>query len=286
MSESGARKLASTESWQKEIDASTSERVDRQCIGLSEALPPQDVLRLATEQGFSHICQRQGLEFNKELETSQNLVAAPESFFQFPVAAIFEPSRLNAKSEEKYIAVQANFNSSNQKRGILASIAKAMELKSVPQTMADDIASVADEMYTNAVYNAPFVDQKTKFNPGVSRQDVEIILDKGKEGRLILAHDDQRIMIACQDPYGSLNLDGYLTKIKATYDRGAAATMNFGPGGAGIGSYIIYNTCVSFYVGVQAGRASIIACVLPLGMSNRKRALMPKHLHWIHLEEE
>lgn len=286
MSSNGARKLNPNSPWQKEVDASTTDQVDRLCIGVTDSMQPQDVLRLATEQGFGHVIQRKGLEFDKEIKSAERLINAPESFFTFPIASIFSPDDLTAEAESKVIAAQAKFNSSHQKRDILKIFSKAMESKGVSQTMNDDITSVADEMYTNAVFNAPFVSSGSKFNPGVSRQDQEVILEVGKQGLLVLAHDEKRIMIACQDPYGSLNLDGYLGKIKATYERGAAATMNFGSGGAGIGSYIIYNTCVSFYVGVKAGRTSIICCVLPLGMSNRKRALMPKHLHWIHLEEE
>lgn len=286
MSKQPAPKIISTMPWYKEVSETTNDRADGHCIGLAENLQPQDILRLATEHGLSHIVQRQGLEFKKEIITSENLIHAPESFFEFPVASIFAPNDLSLKSEMKYVSAKANFNSSHKKRGILELFTKAMESKGVSQTVNADVISIADEMYTNAIFNAPFVHQKSSFNPGVDRNETEIVLEKGKEGVLTLAQDENRLMIACLDPFGTLNLDGYLNKIKATYDRGAAETMNFGPGGAGIGSYIIFNTCASFYVGVKAGRASIVACVLPLGLSNRKRALMPKHLHWIHLEEE
>jgi hypothetical protein len=286
MSRSAVKKLISTVPWYKEIDATSFESVDSQCIGISNSLPPQEILRLATENNFTHICQRQGLEFKKEIITSENLIHAPESFFEFPVASVFSPNDLNRKSEMKFVSATANFNSSYKKREILDMFVKVMESKGVSQTISADVVSIADEMYTNAIFNAPFVDKKSVFNPGVDRSDTEIVLPRGRDGLLVLAHDKNRLMIACQDPFGALNIDGYLSKIKSTYERGAAASMNFGPGGAGIGSYIIFNTCVSFYVGVKSGRASIVACVLPLGMSNRKRTLMPKHIHWLHLEEE
>jgi hypothetical protein len=286
MNRSAAKKLIPTAPWYKEIDANAFEAVDSRCIGISNSLPPQEILRLATEKNFTHICQRQGLEFKKEVITSENLIHAPESFFEFPVASVFSPNDLNRKSELKFISATANFNSSYKKREILDMFVKVMESKGLSQTISADVVSIADEMYTNAIFNAPFVDKKSVRNPGVDRSDTEIVLPRGRDGLLILAHDESRLMIACQDQFGALNIDGYLSKIKSTYERGAAASMNFGPGGAGIGSYIIFNTCVSFYVGVKSGRASIVACVLPLGMSNRKRTLMPKHIHWLHLEEE
>jgi hypothetical protein len=100
---------------------------------------------------------------------------------------------------------------------------------------------------------------------------------------LFLAHDESRLMVGCTDPYGSLGIARYLSKVKATYALGAAATMDFGSGGAGIGSYIIFNTGASLYIGVKPGQSTVICCVLPLGMSNRKRAALSKHLHWIQL---
>lgn len=279
----GAKKLADTKPKQIEVSAGTTVPADAHCIGWGKSLAPEQVLRLATELNYGHICQTDGLEFDKEMRASEALLENPRALFDFPIAAIFHPQDLSLDAEAKFTLVDYKFNSSLQKREALSHCAKAMESQALPQTLIEDISSVVDEMYTNAIFNAPFIDRATSTNPGISRHDLEIKLEGEKTARLILAKDEKRIMTACVDPFGTLNLENYLNKIKATYLQGAAATMNFGPGGAGLGSYIIFNTGASLFLGVHPGRATTVACVLPLGMSNRKRALMPKHLHWIQL---
>lgn len=268
---------------QIEVNEQSKDRVAPHCVGLANGLPPEQVLRLATELGYAHVVQKNGLEYAKELQTTEALIERPTEFFKYPIASIFNPSDLSPEGEKRAVLSDVLFTGSGQKREVLDGFIRAMESRQLSQTMIEDITLVADEMFTNAVFNAPFVDQKTHKNANVSRQSMEVNFAKDKPGRLVLAADSTRLMIACEDPYGSLNLNGYLSKIKATYDRGAAATMNFGSGGAGIGSYIIFNTGASLFVGVKQGRATIIACLLPLGLSNRKRALLPKHLHWIQL---
>lgn len=268
---------------QIDVSEQSKDRVAPHCIGLAQGLPPEQVLRLATELGYTHVIQRNGLEYSKELRSTEVLVENPAGFFEFPIAAIFDPTDLSPSGDKRFLLADAHFTSSSQKRELLDNFVGSMESRELSQTLIEDITLVTDEMFTNAVFNAPFVDQKSGKNANVSRRSLEVNFAPDKPGRMRLAADDTRIVVACEDPYGSLNLNGYLSKIKATYERGAAATMNFGSGGAGIGSYIIFNTGASLFVGVKQGRATIIACLLPLGFSNRKRALLPKHLHWIQL---
>ncbi len=280
---SEAKKLNSDQPWQLQVTESSAERGDARCIGIGEGLEPLRILSLATEQGFSHVCQTQGLDYDKEIRSTNNIISAPESFFAYPVATIFTPEDLSPAAEAARVVYDTNFNSSNQKRTVLESVTNTLVSKNIPQTMIDDVILVADELFTNAIYNAPFVDKVTHVNPGISRNLLEITLEEGKHGRLFLAQEDKRLVVGCIDPYGSLSIERYLGKMKATYALGAAATMNFGSGGAGLGSYIIFNTGCSLYVGVRPGHATVICCIFPLGMSNRKRATLPKHLHWIQL---
>lgn len=248
---------------------------------IGEDLQPEDLLALAIDKGFNHLCQKKGHLFAKEVESSNYLIASPESYLEFPVSTILSPTHLNKAAERALISDEFKFDSSNEKQVVLENVVKALQSKSFPQTIVDSVVAAADEFFTNAIYNAPFVDLKTHKNPGLNRKNTEIRLSGGKFARLFLAHDEGRLVLGCEDPFGSLNLLNYLKSIKATYTRGPAATMNFGPGGAGIGSYIIFNAGASLYFGVWPGRATILCCVVPLGMSNRQRIQMPKHLHWI-----
>lgn len=254
---------------------------DPALIGIGTGLSAQDILRFATDHGFKHLCQKDGFGFDSELKAAENLVSNPETFFENPISSILSPGNVTAASEQSLICLDHFFDSSGQKRGMLEAIGKYLESKGLSQTLIEDVSAVADEFITNAIYNAPFIDPNTHVNPGLSRMDTEIKLKGGRVARLLMAHDDARLVVACEDPYGSLNLDQYLNKIRSTYIRGPAATMNFGSGGAGLGSYIIFNAGSSLYFGVKAARVTLLCCVIPLKMSYKKRVLLPKHLHVI-----
>ena len=279
---SGARKIVATQPWTCELTAGVNPPgVDPSCIGVGDALTPEQMLQLVVDVDLGHICQKGGHLFDREMLSAEMMVRSPETYLEFPVATILSPHDLSEAAEKKLLLVDQNFCSSMEKQDILTLVTNAMQSKGLSQTIIDDVVGVADELFTNAIFNAPFVDQATHLNPGVSRSQLEITLDSGKTGRLFLAHDESRLIVGCRDPFGSLELKRYMTKIRATYQKGAAATINFGPGGAGIGSYIIFNAGSSLYFGVWPGRATLICCVVPLGMSNRKRIQLSKHVHWI-----
>jgi hypothetical protein len=275
-----AKQLVAAKPWQLEITEGLAKPVDPACVGVAENLEPVQILGLALSNGLQHICQKKGHMYDEEVASSEALIAAQDSYLEFPVASILDPSNVNQKAERKHLVLDEHFDRSSQKQEIYDKVSSTMTQKGIARTVMDEINAVADEMFTNALYNAPFVDLSTHKNPGVSRQNLEIKLDGGKFGRIFLAHSEKRLIIGCEDPFGSLDLRHFLSRIKSTYERGPAATMNFGPGGAGIGSYIIFNAGASLYFGVAPGRVTILCCVIPLGMSNRQRTNLPKHLHW------
>src|SRR5688572_23584876 len=120
----GARSLKLIQPMQKDVSAETQDRADASCIGLAQDLPPEQVLRLATDLGYTHVIQKNGLEFDRELRCSEVLVSGPESFFQFPVATVFTPDDLSQTSERAVISADEFFNSSGQKRPVLENIVK------------------------------------------------------------------------------------------------------------------------------------------------------------------
>jgi len=239
------------------------------------------MLNLTVNADLGHICQKGGHLYDKEILSAESMVRCPESYLEFPVATILSPNDMSIDAEKKLLLIDQTFNCSSQKQDSLTLITDAMQSKGLSQTIMDDVVAVADELFTNAIFNAPFVDKTTHVNPGVSRSDLTITMDSGKSGRLFLAHDESRLVIGCRDPFGSLELKRYMAKILATYQQGAAATINFGSGGAGIGSYIIFNAGSSLFFGVWPGRATQLCCVVPLGLSNRKRVQLSKHIHWV-----
>jgi hypothetical protein len=124
------------------------------------------------------------------------------------------------------------------------------------------------------------VDPVTFVNQRVDRLTTKVKLIDGKKARLFAAEDGQRLLVGIEDPFGSLDVKAYLNRIHKCYSS-VKDSINFGEGGAGIGSYIIFNAGSSLYYGVKPGQTTLLICVLPYKMSRRQREDLPKHLHWI-----
>ena len=141
-----------------------------------------------------------------------------------------------------------------------------------------DILLCSDEVITNSIYNAPFVDQHNNFS-GPTRDFSKVQIDPDKKARFFIGADPDRVIIGCRDQYGTLNPDKLIDRIKRCYESNPGEVMNFGQGGAGIGSFLIFDSCVSMYIAVDAGQSTTICCAFPLGLSATKRSLVPKNLH-------
>jgi hypothetical protein len=218
--------------------------------------------------------------FDQEVESANCFLKSDSNYLNFPASTILTPQKLTMANEHQLKLYEKVFDDSNQKNDVLSGFTNAMQAKAIPKTLQDDAISVVDELFTNALFNAPFVDIHTHKNPGMSRQG-HIKLTDGKRCRVFLAQESNRLVVGCHDPYGSLELYAYMKRIRATYQNGAGATMNFGAGGAGLGSYIIFNAGSSLYFAVWPGQATVLCCVIPLGISNRRRSELVKHLHWV-----
>lgn len=240
----------------------------------SKDLSPSDLINSYLCDGFAHVCQSAGFRYDLEVNSAERLIHNPQHYFSDNMGSIL------GSADRLY---EKKFNSVGQKSKMLMEMSAAWSKLSLPKSFSDELILVADELFTNAVFNAPVVDLKTQLNPGLSRQRTDIKMHRGKFGTMSVAFAQDRIVISCSDPYGSLNLKSYLEKVLSTYEVGADYSMNFGAGGAGIGSFIIFNSASSIYFGVRPGKETLVSCVFPLHISGKKRVMLPKHLHCIQL---
>lgn len=244
------------------------------------ALTPQQLIEHMLSGQEAHICQPLGWLYNEELQSSELLQKNRDVYFTHPATAVLWPNEIDTRSEQKSLVVNQQFCSSDQKNGLLEEMQKAVSAISRSTTFVEEIVAVTDEFVTNALYNAPYVDPVTFVNQKINRLTTKVKLDHGKQARLFAAHDEKRFLIGVEDPFGSLDVKSYLHRIYKCYSS-VKDSINFGEGGAGIGSYIIFNTGSSLYYGVQPGQKTLLVCVVPMKISRRQREDLPKHLHWI-----
>lgn len=278
---SSARKTKDVDSILQEVDIKWRGKFSLKQVGVLDNEPPDKVVSLASQEGYDHVVQLSGAYYKIELNSSALIINNPSLFDDFPVSSIPSPQQAGKDKEDELLVYKSNFSKIDEKRGLLDNIELKLNDEVKSQNIKSDIITIADELVTNAIYNAPFV--KGEDRSGASRGDKTVQMHGGDCGTVFVGLDNSRVMVGCKDPYGTLDIKKLFDRIIKCYEKGLGDSINFtGPGGAGIGSYMIYNSSVSFYVGVRPGYSTITCGVLPRKASARARAEMPKNLHFFN----
>lgn len=262
------------------IDMNLRDGIDWDRLVVLSEEDPSSILGMALSGNIRHICQSSHPFFTENLNTAALLMKNESAFKNYPVSSILKPSVVGEVAERSLLFYEVEFQESNQKHDILADIESLISARGVIKSVAADALNIADELFTNAIYNAPFVDKDN--NPSdVSRGEANVKLSGGKKARLFMGADERRLVMGCSDQYGSLNLLKLFERIKNCYDHGVAENMNMHGGGAGIGSFLVYNSAMSYFALTETGSFTQICCTLPIKISGRARSEMQKNLHFI-----
>ena len=203
------------------------------------------------------------------------MLNAPGHFFDFPLSTVLFPTDLPSREVETKLCLHRSaFHRSDQKSELLEHMAETVKTVSHRRSLLEDARLVSDELISNAIYNAPFVTENLIMD---RRKKIE--LDPLRSAQFLIGADSERLVIVCEDQFGSLDIKAFLTRIKSCYESGVAKMINQGEGGAGIGSHMIFDTCVSLYCGVEKDRRTTFACVFPLNSNYRKREEGSKNIH-------
>jgi hypothetical protein len=246
-------------------------------IGIaSQQLGPADVISVAVDHGVQQIVQTANREFAKEIKVSIVMLQNPGCFLECPLSTVLDPDNVSPGREEELTIFKITFSSSREKVSIIEKVREHIS-PFARSLLADDICITVDELFTNAIYNAPVEGEGRE---AIDRNpEVEARLEK--PGTLFLGRVENRVVVGCADLYGSLQPERLLKRIHDCYQYGTEKMMRWGPGGAGIGSYMIYESCSGMYIGIEPGKRTIVCCSFPLKTSAIERQMLPKNLHLI-----
>jgi len=257
------------------IDDLGAAKTVKEKVLVCHQVAPHDVVRYAVELDASQIIQDSNPHYPTELNSALTMLDHPGTYFDAPFSTILTPDSAGPEAEEKQILLDVRFSKTSEKDETLGQVEKAILALARPQSLLYDVKLVADELFMNALYNAPV----GSHSPKVDRN-LNVELPKGKSCRMALGRDEGRLVLVCEDAYGSLDINKYLERLLKCYDDGVKNAMNWGVGGAGIGCYMIFESCMSIFLGVQPGRRTIVCCVFALGKGTRARQEMSKSIHY------
>ncbi len=257
---------------------------ERSQIMVTSGRSPEEVIACILQNEIRHLIQENMAISDSQVESSLRMLRIPDDFFRSPIKTVFHPAKFNSVQEKALTEFEFRFNSNGQKVELLTLFEKYFKTFNDSAALLSDVSLVIDELFTNAIYNAPSNDLENTAT-GHVRGDHKLELHSGMFGRIFAGRKSNCLLVGCEDPYGTLNVRKMIERIHACLILGADKMMRFGDGGAGIGCYLIFLNSMSLYVGVEKNKRTMLCSLIPLGLGDRKRNEMTKDFHYIEEEE-
>lgn len=223
---------------------------------ITDQIEEKQVLNMALRQEIHHIIQNSMQSLEDKVQRINNLSEDYRKYFH---------SHYNILSDPEIVKV-FQIGPKDNRLTHIESIFKWLELDMM-SSRAQPMVQVIEELIMNAQITAPL--QRTNVTP----KNVELKIEKKKD---LLA-------ISAIDYYGTLGIDKFLKRIENAFTVGLGQSINFGRGGAGLGSSIIYKYAESVYLGCITEQCTRVSIIMPYNKSEKVFSTIQKSIHVIKL---
>ncbi len=247
-------------------DSQPIRHLAEECVKVLEGETIPQCLDYMEKTRVWNMVQSDSRQFEDRLLLVARLIHHPESFLKWPSQEVFNSIVVEKKWE---------FRTSTEKMRVLNSLRNYLGSIAGAKAIVESVVLAADELFTNAIYNAPFVDA----NYTLDRATV-VVLDSEKSAQLLIAHDHERIFLACLDEFGTLNCEALIKTVQNCLKIGVSKSINLDVGGAGIGIFRVVDLSSEFFAVVEKENRTLVGCSFLLGKSSKQIRLSPKSFYF------
>ena len=189
---------------------------------------------------------------------------------------------------ERYLAPGAEVNEisvtgSHQKKDVVERLEAFAKESGCHVREAEAFAVAADEMVTNAVYNAPVDRDGRPRYAALSRRE-RVTLEPHEAVTVRYGRDGRRLCLATSDPFGSLRPEVVLDYLCKCFGRGEGQ-IDEKAGGAGLGLYTVLNLVHHFVLNIAPGERTEAIGLLEVSQSYRRFSTRAKAFNVFVREE-
>ena len=257
-----------------EFTAIASVKKPQSTVVVTKAAKTKDLIDLAYK-GFEHFVQQDRDDFYQELLVSGLMALRPKAFSDNPIPFFFTGFAPPQSSKTMSANLVQEFKSSKTKTLVIDRLHTFLGQAKYLSRIRDLCVQVADEMITNACFSAPMLANGQRLFQKVDRKS-EVVLPGGHSAILFATFTEQKVIIGCQDPFGSLNRAELLAHLRGVYRSEQVTPKD--TAGAGFGMKYMIDNCSSFYAYVEKGQKTLVACSFQVG-SLKKNLNDERHLH-------
>lgn len=241
-------------------------------IVVSDKTSTKDVLMALNALGVRQVVQLSNPKVNSSIQLSAHMISKLDEVMATPVEILFSSQGIPFQIE------RFPFRSSKQKTDTLKQVETYITTFVKSSQVITNIHTIADELYTNAIFHAP-VDSQGRHRNSKTRRNAMIELDPDASAEMIVAHNEQILFIGCTDSYGSLSLNSVMGRLTTCIEKGVGQAINLGEGGSGIGCFLVLENASSFIILVHPGKKTVMGGLIHYTLSERLRATIPKNMH-------
>lgn len=166
-----------------------------------------------------------------------------------------------------------HLTSSDERHAVVASVEELAGAAGCRRHLAANIATAAEELLTNAFFNAP-VDEEGRRLSATRDRNERPVLTPDKAVAVTVGFDNRRFAISVTDAFGSLQVD-HLRRYLIEW-LGETSQVRWRQGGAGIGLQQVFRTAHQFVVNLAPGRRTEVISVIDAAPSLKRHASRTK----------
>jgi hypothetical protein len=225
--------------------------------------PEGEILEMAAHGEFKTFLNKNPRNFEAELLTALKIQSNPHKFLRNPMPALFQetPNVLFLPFYRK------------EDKHSLVSILDPFMAQTNSRIVQEHGRIIFEELFMNAVFDAPAEAKKLGYS------------SKKKQCEFTFAYDQDKMVISCFDPYGSLIPQKMVTRMRDIHNHGTKDIINLGQrkGGAGIGCSLLYQYSSTIVIVVEPAVGTRVTCSIPVKISQKNFYTLGKNLQIFNL---
>lgn len=226
--------------------------------------------------GYSHCVQMNRSDFSQELLASCLMSERPQAFVNDPLPFFFTGFKDPQKNPYLERQMILPITKASDKKYLLSRLELFLIQNVRLQNLTDIATQVADELITNAIFSAP-VDYEGSPLYAEQLRTSEVVLSGNKRARFFAAFSDERMIIGCEDLYGSLRKDFLMDHLTRVFRQDQARPRSH-TAGAGLGFKYMIENSTNFYIYSERNKRTLVACGFLLENLRSNRSAQ-KHIH-------
>lgn len=219
-----------------------------------DQLTDSQLVELVMYRQLKHIVQNSVQSAKEKLQFIENIQKEPNRFFDLDFNLLEEGSAVEI----------FEFSQTTNRQELIEKVCQFCLLDPKSARAIRPI-QVMEELIMNAQVNAP------QLRPG----------GLAAKAYIKVEYSDTLLAISVFDYYGTLDIKKFFKKVENVLALGLEKALNFGRGGAGIGSTIVFKNSDSLYIGVLPFKKTRVSITMPYKAADKKFENLQRSIHVI-----